>query len=59
MENQKTIRVCGSAIITAAGEVFLAPCRKLEASEKPQKTVAACKIIAEELYLKPLGNCKL
>ena len=44
MDNQKTRKVRGSAIITAEDEVFFTPYRKLEEAEKPQKTVAACKI---------------
>ena len=44
MENQKTRRVRGSAIITADDEVFFTPYRKLEDGEKPQRTIAACKI---------------
>jgi hypothetical protein len=44
MEKQKTRKVRGSAIITADDEVFFTPYRKLEDSEKPQRTIAACKI---------------
>ena len=44
MDNQKTIKVRGSAIITADNEMFSIPYRKLEAGEKPQKAIAACKI---------------
>lgn len=44
MDNQKTRKVRGSAIITAEDEVFFTPYRKLDEAEKPQKTIAACKI---------------
>ena len=44
MDNQKTRKVRSSAIITADDEVFFTPYRKLEDGEKPQRTIAACKI---------------
>lgn len=44
MVNRQTKKLRGSAIITAYDEVFFTPYRKLEESEKPQRTIAACKI---------------
>ena len=44
MNALKLKRLRGSAIITADNEVFFTPYRKLEDGEKPQRTIAACKI---------------
>jgi hypothetical protein len=51
MDNQKTIKVRGSAIITADNKVFFTPYRKLEAGEKPQKAIAACKITSRQYLI--------